>query len=64
MLSFVLCSTFSHQNISKTNGKANTCSTGTCFIQKIYALGRGRGIYFLNETSEGIYFLNETSACA
>jgi hypothetical protein len=32
-------------------------STGTCFIQKIYAPssslfhGRGRGIYFLNETS-------------
>ena len=35
---FFLCSTFSHQNINKTNGKANTCSTGTCFIQKIYAL--------------------------
>ena len=27
-------------------------STGTCFIQKIYApYGRGGGIYFLNETS-------------
>jgi hypothetical protein len=27
-------------------------STGTCFIQKIYApYGRGGGIYYLNETS-------------
>jgi hypothetical protein len=41
-------------------------TTGTCFIQKIYApsssLLKRRGHIFCKEEEGGIYFLNETSA--